>query len=101
MVNGLIIEDEGLFQDMLKISLDSLDSLDELDVVGAVADGESAIEYADRLNPDVVLMDIELGSEPNGIAAGKAIIKRPFGQPRLGQDLGQPHPGIALPAKEP
>ena len=44
MVNVLIIEDEGLFRDMLKISLDSLDSLDELDVVGAVADGESAIE---------------------------------------------------------
>ena len=66
----LIIEDEGLFRDMLKISLDSLD---ELDVVDVVADGESAIEYADRLNPDVVLMDIELGSEPNGIAARKAI----------------------------
>ena len=70
MVNVLIVEDEGLFRDMLKISLDSLD---DLEVVGAVSDGESAIESADRLNPDVVLMDIELGSEPNGIAAGKAI----------------------------
>ena len=70
MVNVLIVEDEGLFRDMLKISLDSLT---DMDVVGAVSDGDSAIESADRLNPDVVLMDIELGSEPNGIAAGKAI----------------------------
>jgi DNA-binding NarL/FixJ family response regulator len=31
------------------------------------------IETAGRLRPDVILMDIELGSEPNGIAAGRAI----------------------------
>ena len=70
MVNVLIVEDEGLFRDMLKISLDSRE---DMNVVGAVSDGEAAIESADRLNPDVVLMDIELGSEPNGIAAGRAI----------------------------
>ena len=70
MVNVLIVEDEGLFRDMLKISLGALD---DLDVVGTASDGDTAIELADRLNPDVVLMDIELGSEPNGIAAGKSI----------------------------
>jgi len=55
---------------MLKISLGSIQNLD---VVDAVADGNAAIEAANRLLPDVVLMDIELGSEPNGIAAGRAI----------------------------
>ena len=44
-----------------------------MEVVGAVSHGGAAIEAANRLMPDVVLMDIELGSEPNGIAAGKAI----------------------------
>ena len=34
---------------------------------------EKAIEAANRLKPDVALMDIELGSEPNGISAGRAI----------------------------
>ena len=70
MVSVLIVEDEGLFRDMLKISLGSIQNLD---VVDAVADGNAAIEAANRLVPDVVLMDIELGSEPNGIAAGCAI----------------------------
>jgi DNA-binding NarL/FixJ family response regulator len=70
MVTILIVEDEGLFRDMLKISLGSLP---DLEVVGAVSDGNAAVEAADRLLPDVVLMDIELGCDPNGIAAGRAI----------------------------
>lgn len=70
MVNLLIVEDDDLLRDLLKISLDSRK---DLGLVGAVSDGKAAIEYADRFNPDVVLMDIELGSEPNGIAAGKWI----------------------------
>ena len=70
MVRILIVEDEGLFRDMLKISLSSIPNME---VVDAVSDGEAAIEAANRLQPDVVLMDIELGSEPNGISAGRAI----------------------------
>ncbi len=70
MVKILIVEDEGLFRDMLKISLSSIP---DLEVVGAVSDGDTAIETAKRLLPDAVLMDIELGSEPNGIAAGRMI----------------------------
>ena len=68
MIRVLIVEDEGLFRDMLKISLGAIPNLK---VVDAVSDGRTAIETADRLKPDVVLMDIELGSEPNGIAAGR------------------------------
>jgi DNA-binding NarL/FixJ family response regulator len=66
----MIVEDEGLFRDMLKISLGSVPNLE---VVEAVSDGNAAIDAADRLHPDVILMDIELGSDPNGIAAGRAI----------------------------
>ena len=61
MVRVLIVEDEGLFRDMLKISLSSLD---DLEVVGAVSNCREAIEVADQLLPDVILMDIELGSDP-------------------------------------
>jgi DNA-binding NarL/FixJ family response regulator len=70
MVKVMIVEDEGLFRDMLKISLSPVPNLD---VVGAVGDGNAAIESASRLDPDVILMDIELGSDPNGINAGRAI----------------------------
>ena len=70
MVSVLIVEDEGLFRDMLKISLGSIPSIE---VVDAVSDGGAAIEAAKRSIPDVVLLDIELGSEPNGIAAGREI----------------------------
>jgi len=68
----LIVEDEGLFRDMLTISLGSIPNIE---IVGAVSDGNAAVEAATQMNPDVVLMDIELGSDPNGIAAGRAIKK--------------------------
>jgi DNA-binding NarL/FixJ family response regulator len=55
---------------MLNISLGSIPNLK---VVGAVPDGRTAIKMADKLKPDVVLMDIELSSDPNGITAGRAI----------------------------
>lgn len=69
-IRVLIVEDEDLFRDMLKIFLSSIPNLE---VVDAVSDGAAAIEAADRLVPDLILMDIELGSEPNGVAAGRAI----------------------------
>jgi DNA-binding NarL/FixJ family response regulator len=70
MIKVLIVENEGLLRDMLKISLSSIPNLK---VVGAVSDGAGAISAAGRLVPDVILMDIDLGSEPNGITAGLAI----------------------------
>ena len=70
MIKVLIAEDEGLFRDMLKICLSSLPNLENL---GAVSSGTDAIQAAREQTPDVVLMDIELGSEPNGIEAGRLI----------------------------
>jgi DNA-binding NarL/FixJ family response regulator len=66
----MIVEDEGLFRDMLKISLGAVANME---IVDAVSDGISAIDGANRLYPDVILMDIELGGDPNGIDAGRAI----------------------------
>ena len=72
MKKVLIVEDEGLFRDMLKISLSSFPNLE---VVGAVGSGGEALRVYGDLQPDVILMDIELGSEPNGIATGRLIKK--------------------------
>jgi len=70
VINILIVDDEGLFGQMLRICLSSFPNLE---VAAVASSGNDAIEEADRLLPDVVLMDIELGSEPNGIAAGRTI----------------------------
>ena len=69
----LIVEDQGLFRDMLYRALSSQPELCE--VVGAVDSGQSAIEHARELKPDVVVMDVGLGSGINGIQAG-AIIRK-------------------------
>lgn len=66
----LICEDDGLFREMLQTSLASQPSVE---VLGAVPDGESVIRLARELKPQVVLVDIELQSEPNGIEAGQII----------------------------
>ena len=66
----MIVEDEGLYRDLLK---SSLGQYPEFDVVGCVADGESAIQLAREQQANVALMDIELGSDLNGIEVGRHI----------------------------
>ena len=66
----LIVENEGLYRDMLRSSLGHYPNLD---VVGCVADGASAIQLAREQQANVVLLDIELGGELNGIEVGKQI----------------------------
>ena len=70
MIRVLIVEDEGLFRDMLKISLSSYPNLE---IVDAVASGEEALKAFRECKPEVVLMDIELGSGPCGIETGQVM----------------------------
>jgi DNA-binding NarL/FixJ family response regulator len=80
-VRVLLIEDEGLFRDMLQTALAAQPSVQ---VVGAVATGEAAVREAEQAAPDVVLADIELGPGMNGIEAASRIRGR------------HPHTGIVL-----
>ena len=66
----LVVEDEALFRQLV---VTTLSAQEDLEVVGEADTGEEAIEVAESLAPDVVLMDIELGGELNGIEAGLAI----------------------------
>ena len=66
----LIVEDEPLFRDLLRTTLSSYD---QIEVIDAVDNGIEAIEVAEATCPDVVLMDIELGSEPDGIRTAHQI----------------------------
>lgn len=66
----LIVEDEALFRDMLKRTL----SLEPgFEVVAVAEDGENGVRLAFEKKPDVVLMDIELPGEIDGIEAATKI----------------------------
>lgn len=69
----VIIEDEPLFRQLL---MAQLSSDPEIEVVGEGASGEEAIELAEALAPEVMLMDIEMGDGISGIQAGHTIKSR-------------------------
>ena len=53
----LIVDDHGPFAEALALTLDAVG---EFDVVGTAADGHEAVQLASALQPDVVLMDIQM-----------------------------------------
>ena len=68
-INVLVVEDESIVSKDIQHSLKKLG----YNVVGASATGEKAIELAGSENPDIVLMDIMLKGEMNGIEAADII----------------------------
>ncbi len=68
----LIVEDEGIIAEDLARSLDKLG----YDIVGTAASGEDAVSLAARSAPNLVLMDIELEGEMDGIEAASRIRSR-------------------------
>ncbi|MGI6610256.1 MAG: LuxR C-terminal-related transcriptional regulator [Limnochordia bacterium] len=63
----LIVEDEGLFRELLQVGLSQEK---QLEVVGAFGDAETALQKAPGLCPDAALLDIELGGSMNGVRLG-------------------------------
>jgi len=72
----LIVEDERIVAEDIKISLQRLG----YSVPGTAASGEDAVKKAQDMRPDLVLMDIVLGGEMDGIEAS-ALIRSRFGIP--------------------
>lgn len=56
-INVMIVDDHPMFRQGLR---DLVETDPNLQIVGEAADGESALEMVGRLQPDVVLMDINL-----------------------------------------
>ena len=65
----LVVEDEAI------IAIDIVTQLRDLgyEPLGPATTGEQAIEMAGRLRPQLVLMDIHLGSQMDGITAAQEI----------------------------
>ena len=68
----LVVEDEALFRDLL---VSTLEEEPDLEIVGQADNGQRAIDLAARLEPDVILMDIEMPGQYDGIDAGLEIRK--------------------------
>jgi DNA-binding NarL/FixJ family response regulator len=65
----LIVEDQLLISEYLRIWIDVFGH----DVVGVATSAVQAVQLAVELRPDVVLMDLRLDGDRDGVAAAKEI----------------------------
>jgi PAS domain S-box-containing protein len=68
----LVVDDDGIFRRFLK---DHLSGKPGLEVVGEAEDGRKALEQAEALNPDLVLMDSRM-PKLNGFKASRLLLER-------------------------
>ena len=73
----LVVEDEGIVAQEIKSRLEK----EGYSVCGVVHDGERAVAEAEQLKPDLVLMDIRLKGEMDGVEAA-GLIRDQCGIPR-------------------
>ena len=72
-IRVMTVDDHQLLRRGIRFSLLAVD---DIEVVGGAQSGEEAISLCDELQPDVVLMDMRLPGEMDGVAATQAIRSR-------------------------
>lgn len=73
-IRVLVVDDQDLVRSGFKMILNTYDGIE---IVGEAKNGEQAVAEAQRLRPDVVLMDIRM-PEMSGIEATRAITGNPL-----------------------
>ncbi|MGD2133393.1 MAG: response regulator [Maricaulaceae bacterium] len=68
----LIVDDDRLIAELLRQMLEQMGVTD----IEVAHDGPAAIEMAIKKRPDVVFMDVRLGSDLNGVDAAAEIVKK-------------------------
>src|SRR5437879_13300506 len=71
-IRVLLVDDHTVVRQGLRRILENDD---EIEIVGETGDGRSAVEMAQRMHPNIVVIDIAL-PELNGIEATRQIMKR-------------------------
>ena len=72
MINILLVDDQALLCEVLKTWLDVEK---DIQVLGIAHDGQEAVEAVEQLQPDIVLMDIDM-PQMDGLQATKIISQR-------------------------
>ena len=73
-IRVLVVDDQDLVRSGFKMILSTYEGIE---IVGEARNGSQAVEEAQRLRPDVVLMDIRM-PEMSGIEACRAITANPL-----------------------
>jgi len=74
VIRTVLVDDEQLVRSGLRMILDAAE---DIEVVGEAGDGDEALALAERLEPDVVLLDIRMpGTDGLTAAAGMAALPR-------------------------
>ncbi|MGP8299798.1 response regulator [Streptomyces inhibens] len=78
-----------------------LSSAHGIEVIGEAGNGEEAVVMAAKLRPDVVLMDLQLGSGIDGIEATRRITGLRTDHPETERpEIGRPETGRAAPDRD-
>ena len=70
MIETLLVEDNDALRQALQVGLEGIG---DVHIVDRFATGEEAVAYCRTSAPDVVLMDVELAGEMNGIQAAVSL----------------------------
>jgi DNA-binding NarL/FixJ family response regulator len=70
-VRLMIVDDHTLFREGLRAIFKSVP---DIEIVGEAGDGNTAVQMALELKPEIILMDIQM-EQPNGIEACKRILE--------------------------
>jgi len=76
-ITVLIADDQSLMRTAFRMSLGAEP---DIEIVGEAADGIEAVELAERLHPDVVVMDVRM-PRVDGVAATRALTAQDHGEP--------------------
>ena len=74
MIRTLIVDDQHLIREGIKALLDTAT---EIEIIGAVNDGERALQIIETIQPDVVLLDIDLPGMDGLTVANQISLKFP------------------------
>ncbi|MAT41635.1 MAG: DNA-binding response regulator [Anaerolineaceae bacterium] len=77
MINLLLVDDQKLIRQGIQLLLETEA---DLKVIGQAENGKEAVQLAQTLNPDVILMDVRM-PEMDGVLATQEILKH---NPRIG-----------------
>jgi DNA-binding NarL/FixJ family response regulator len=72
-IRVFVFEDEWMCREAIRSVIERTGGIE---VVGASANADHAVEDAAALNPDVILMDIRLQGEMNGVEAAEILTRR-------------------------